>query len=203
MKRERLLLGHIKRLYRDFYDKGGRQSDIVRETGLKQPTISRYMNGTIPLNNKFLTGFMRAIGKSMDDLTPYIVSNTILDVKYTASGKSISEKVEIMAMELPKTAFGIIVDVDRYGLRKGSILIVCDDIIPAELDNVVLIGGGNDAVIYGVLEYKPDMFDRGWAIRTQQDKNTVSYAEVTNPKDVLYVAGIQYPKNEGRKELVR
>ncbi|XWY20100.1 helix-turn-helix domain-containing protein [Bisgaard Taxon 45] len=202
MKNERLILKHLKRLYKEFYDNGGRQSDVMRETGLKQPTISRYMNGSMPLNVNFLTGFMRALGKSMDELAPYMTTNTIIDVKYTVSGERLTESVEIMAMELTESAFGIKVDTDCYGLRKGAILIACEDIIPSELDNVVLIND-DKPIIYGVLEYKPDMFDSGWAIRTHINETEIKYTEVKEPKKVLYVVGIQYPKTIGRKELVR
>ncbi|HHE3599895.1 TPA: helix-turn-helix domain-containing protein [Pasteurella multocida] len=202
MRNNRLILKHLKRLYKEFYDNGGRQSDIMRETGLKQPTISRYMNGDMPLNINFLTGFMRAIGKSIDELAPYMTPNTIVDVKYTISGKRITESVEIMAMELTESAFGIKVDTDCYGLRKGAILIVCEDIIPSDLDNVVLINK-DKPIVYGVLEYKPDMFDSEWAIRTHTSRNEFMYTEVKDPKKVLYVVGVQYPKSIGRKELIR
>lgn len=202
MKNDKILLKRLKELYKEFYNNGGRQIDIMRVTGLKQSTVSRYMNGSMPLNENFLQGFMNAIGKSMEELKPYMVYSSVIPVKYTLSGKHISsERVEIMMMGLSNASFGITVDTEQYGLRRGSILIVSEDVTPSDLDDVVLMR--EDAVVYGVLEYKPDMFTSGWGIRKQVDEKTVTYIEVTDKDTVRYVVGVQYPKEAGRRVLFK
>jgi DNA-binding helix-turn-helix protein len=171
---------------------GNGQQYVADKMGISQPALYKYLRGTLKLNQSFLERFTKALGIRLDTFVVDTYTRQNLPIKYLLSGKEITKEIEIMALNVVDSVFGIEVDTPTSKLRRGAVLMVDKNLSCCDLDNVVLMT--DERIIFGVLEYKPDMYASSWAVREEVDEHTARYHELKRGDKVYHVIGIHFSR---------
>lgn len=187
----------MKKAINRYKAEGGNMSALYEKIGVSQAALSRYLNGTLPMNNKFIKNFSDALQMPEILLLPLVRSQVEISVLYTLSGTKVNEVIAVTVLDLSvEDIFGVKVDKECAELRTGTIIIASREITPAEHDSVVLIRG--DKAHYGVLEYADK-----WVVKEKSTTGKFNYLTVTSRDGLYYVVGVNYPRNLAARQFIR
>lgn len=179
---------------------GMTQLEMSRLLGMKQPTFSQYLNGTIPLNLSFLVNYatirqvpLQSVG-IVESLTEFRPEQFKLRVERATSGLRFQNRyVPASGFLSTPDAYLVEVDTDYKSLPKGAFL-VCEalpcyrnDHVIALRDDVMKVGVlGLYGSEWALLESGPfaenAMFiDQSWQLRRVTSILFVANAQQTEP----------------------
>lgn len=188
----------IAEIVNEYKTKTGKsQQRVAEELDVAQSSVSRILKANVAVSDDLLLRISKLTGVPLDSIVPSAMDTSKVRIAYLLSGAKVDKEALVSLPEITPDMFAFEVDKPNQGLRVGTLVVVSNRVKPREKDNIVLRDG--DTFIYGVLEYKPELFENGWAVMEIVAKGQLKYHELNRDSEFYYVSGLHYPRSLERE----